>query len=148
MGYTTRPAPDMVGLGISSIGDVGDAHFQNHKVIPQWRKRVEAGEIPVFRGVVLSAEDRLRREVIHSLMCNWRVDKNAIAARHGIDFDDHFRTELQDLRRDQAEGFVEIDGAELRVVGTGRLFVRNVAMVFDEYLRRMKKDGPVFSRTV
>jgi oxygen-independent coproporphyrinogen-3 oxidase len=148
MGYTTRPAPDMVGLGISSIGDVGDAHFQNHKVIPQWRKRVEAGEVPVYRGVVLSAEDRLRREVIHSLMCNWRVDKKSVGARHGIDFDEHFRVELEDLRREQAEGFVEMDGAELRVVGTGRLFVRNVAMVFDEYLRRMKKDGPVFSRTV
>lgn len=148
MGYTTRPAPDMIGLGISSIGDVGNAHFQNHKVIPQWRKRVEAGEVPVARGVVLSGEDRLRREVIHSIMCNWRVDKKAVEARYGIDFDDHFAVEQDDLRKEEAEGFVEIDDAELRVVGIGRLFVRNVAMVFDEYLRRMKKDGPVFSRTV
>jgi len=148
MGYTTRPAPDMIGFGISSIGDVGNAHFQNHKVIPQWRRLVEAGVPPVQRGVVLSDEDVLRREVIHSIMCNWRVDKRAVERRHGIDFDEHFATELAQLEGDRGEGFLELDEDEIRVVGTGRLFVRNVAMVFDEYLRRMKKDGPVFSRTV
>ena len=70
----------------------------------------------------------------------------AVGARYGIDFDDHFAVEQDDLRKEEAEGFVEIDDAELRVVGIGRLFVRNVAMVFDEYLggnRQVK-----FSRTV
>jgi oxygen-independent coproporphyrinogen-3 oxidase len=148
MGYTTRPAPDMIGLGISSIGDVGNAHFQNHKVIPQWRRRVDAGELPVMRGVVLSPEDVLRREVIHSIMCNWRVDKRAIETKHGISFDEHFAPEMKELESERREGFVELDDTEIRVVGIGRLFVRNVAMVFDEYLRRMESDGPVFSRTV
>ncbi|NNE44344.1 MAG: oxygen-independent coproporphyrinogen III oxidase [Gemmatimonadetes bacterium] len=148
MGYTTRPAPDMVGLGVSSIGDVGNAHFQNQKVIPKWKAAVESGTVPVFRGVVLTDEDCLRRRVIHDLMCNWRVDKGAVESAFGISFDSHFARELGELAPAVDEGFVETDAAEIRVVGVGRLFVRNVAMVFDEYLRRMQKDGPVFSRTV
>ena len=148
MGYTTRPAPDMIGFGISSIGDVRDAYFQNEKVIPKWRRSVEAGELPVSRGVKLSAEDRLRREVIQSLMCNWRLDKSVVGERHGIDFDVKFAEEIANLAGDVENGFLEMDEREIRVVGTGRLFVRNIAMVFDERLRRMDKDGPVFSRTV
>jgi oxygen-independent coproporphyrinogen-3 oxidase len=148
MGYTTRPAQDMIGLGISAIGDVGAAHFQNLKVIPPWSKAIAAGRLPVFRGVVLSAEDRLRRDVIQSLMCNGKVDRGDIEARYGIDFAEHFAAELDALEAERREGFVEMDDGGIRVVGLGRLFVRNVAMVFDEYLRRMTREGPVFSRTV
>jgi oxygen-independent coproporphyrinogen-3 oxidase len=148
MGYTTRPAPDMLGFGISSIGDVCDAYFQNEKIIPRWRKAIEAGELPVSRGVRLTAEDKLRREVIHGLMCNWRVDKAAVGKRHDVVFDEKFAEELDQLAGDVELGFVEMDEKEIRVVDDGRLFVRNIAMVFDERLRRMEKDGPVFSRTV
>jgi oxygen-independent coproporphyrinogen-3 oxidase len=150
MGYTTRPAPDFVGLGVSAIGDVGDAFFQNEKAIPAYARRVAAGEPPVFRGVVLTAEDRLRRDVILSLMCNWRIDRAAVEAKHGIDFAKHFAAELAELETPRDEGFLEWDGdfAEIRVIGDGRLFIRNIAMIFDERLRRMDREGPVFSRTV
>jgi oxygen-independent coproporphyrinogen-3 oxidase len=148
MGYTTRPAPDMIGLGISSIGDVGHAYFQNHKILPKYKAALDAGELPVLRGVALTASDRLRRDVIQSIMCNWRVDKRTIEARYGVVFDETFATELSDLASEVENGFVELDGHEIRVVGPGRMFVRNVAMIFDERLRRMERDGPVFSRTV
>jgi oxygen-independent coproporphyrinogen-3 oxidase len=148
MGYTTRPAPDMIGLGISAIGDVGDAYFQNEKVIPAYRKKVEAGVPPVMRGVMLTEEDRIRKEVILSIMCNWRVDKAAVSEKWGIAFDEKFADEVAELKEEEDRGFVEQDEREIRVVGAGRLFVRNVAMIFDERLRRMDREGPVFSRTV
>ncbi len=148
MGYTTRPAPDMIGFGISSIGDVRDAYFQNEKVIPKWRRAIVAGELPVNRGIRLTPEDLLRREVIHALMCNWKIDKAAVGKRHDIDFDTKFAPEIATLADDVDLGFVEMDDAEIRVVETGRIFVRNIAMVFDERLRQMENDGPVFSRTV
>ena len=148
MGYTTHPAPDMIGLGVSAIGDVESGYFQNHKILPEYSRRVLDGELPIQRGVQLTAEDRLRRDVIQSIMCNWTVDKRRIEAAHSITFDDVFAPELRELGGDELRDFVEHDAGAIRVVGVGRLFVRNVAMVFDERLRRMKKDGPVFSRTV
>jgi oxygen-independent coproporphyrinogen-3 oxidase len=148
MGYTTRPAPDMVGFGISAIGDVGDAYFQNVKIIPEYRRLVDSGELPILRGVELTPEDLLRREVIHSIMCNWRIDKRAIEARHGIDFDETFAREIEELKEQVQNDFLELDEDEIRVVSLGKIFVRNIAMVFDARLRRMKRDGPVFSRTI
>lgn len=150
MGYTTKPAPDFVGLGISAISDVGDAFFQNEKPIPAYQRCVEAGDPPTYRGVVLTKDDRLRRDVIQSIMCNARVDRAAIEDRHGIDFEETFAWELKQLEVERETGFVEWDEgfSEIRVVGDGRLFVRNLAMIFDERLRRMERDGPVFSRTV
>ena len=148
MGYTTRPAPDMIGLGISAIGDVGGAYFQNEKPIPAYRRKVEAGTLPVHRGVELTRDDLIRREVILSIMCNWRVDKASIAKRWDLDFDRDFATELELLAPEVERGFVEVDENEIRVVDAGRIFVRNIAMAFDERLRRMDREGPVFSRTV
>ncbi|GJM45125.1 MAG: oxygen-independent coproporphyrinogen III oxidase [Gemmatimonadota bacterium] len=150
MGYTTKPAPDFVGVGISAIGDVQDAFFQNEKGIPAYKRRVMAGEPPIFRGVVLTAEDRLRRDVILSIMCNARIDRADIEARHGIDFPKTFAWEMEQLAEERKHGFVEWndDLSEIRVVGDGKLFIRNIAMIFDERLRRMKRDGPVFSQTV
>jgi oxygen-independent coproporphyrinogen-3 oxidase len=88
--------------------------------------------------------------VILSLMCNWRIDRAAVEAKHGIDFAKHFAAELAELETPRDEGFLEWDGdfAEIRVIGDGRLFIRNIAMIFDERLRRMDREGPVFSRTV
>ncbi|MGH2570887.1 MAG: oxygen-independent coproporphyrinogen III oxidase [bacterium] len=148
MGYTTKPAPDMIGLGLSAIGDVGAAYFQNHKILSKYEAAVAAGELPILRGVELTASDRLRRDVIQSIMCNWKVDKRAIERRHGVRFDEAFAAELIELRSEMENGFVEVDAAEIRVVGTGRIFVRNIAMIFDERLKRMEREGPVFSRTV
>jgi oxygen-independent coproporphyrinogen-3 oxidase len=116
--------------------------------LPKYVAAVAAGELPILRGVLLGASDRLRRDVIQSIMCNWRIDKRAIEKRHGVRFDEAFAAELAELAPEVENGFVEMDGAEIRVVGIGRIFVRNIAMIFDERLRRMEREGPVFSRTV
>jgi oxygen-independent coproporphyrinogen-3 oxidase len=149
MGYTTRPAPDMVGCGVSAIGDVAGAFAQNVKKLSDYYRALDAGRFPVERGRALDADDLLRRHVIRELMCNFRLAPRAVEQRFGIDFDDYFAAELAELRAGPAaHGFVELGAAELRVTEPGRLLVRNVCMVFDRYLRRKTAAQPVFSRTI
>ncbi len=148
MGYTVKHAPDMVACGESGIGDVAGAYVQNHKVLHEYERAVEAGELPVERGYLLSDDDRLRRHVITSLMCTFTLDLRDVERRFGIDFDATFAREREELARLEQDGFVRLGDARIDVVRLGRLFVRNVCMVFDAYLRRPSGDTPRFSRTV
>jgi len=150
MGYTVRPAPDSVAAGVSAIGDVAGAFAQNHKTLARYYEALDAGRFPVERGYALSGEDRLRRHVIAELMCNFHVDAEAVAARFGIDFEDHFAPELARLAEPDgpsADGLVRVERGGLTITDLGRLFVRNVCMVFDTYLAA-HEGRPVFSRTV
>jgi oxygen-independent coproporphyrinogen-3 oxidase len=151
MGYTVRRGTDMLGLGISAIGDVQGALAQNVKKLSTYRQAIEAGRFPVERGVTLTADDLIRREVITRLMCNFHLDKREIERSFDIDFDRYFAVELEELGADGGpvgHGFLEIHPDSLDVVGDGRLFVRNVCMAFDHYLRQSKPGERVFSRTV
>ncbi len=151
MGYTVKKGSDMVAVGVSGIGDVQGTFAQNVKKLSQYYDALDAGRFPVERGYVLDADDRVRREVISRLMCNFYLDRAEIENDFGIDFGSYFETELRELSGPDgpvAHGFLEIRPDHLEVVGNGRLFVRNVAMVFDRYLRTKHRDKPIFSRTV
>jgi oxygen-independent coproporphyrinogen-3 oxidase len=150
MGYTTRPAADMVACGVSGIGDVSGAFAQNVKKLSTYYEALDAGRFPIERGYRLDPDDHVRRDVIANLMCNFRVDVAATESRHGINFADYFAREIGELRAGpEADGFVAVGSDRIDVTGFGRLFVRNVAMVFDRHLReKAKDDKPVFSRTV
>ena len=151
MGYTTHRAPDMVGFGLSAIGSLGSSFVQNHKRLSRYLTAVEAGELPVERGYRLDHDDRIRQHVIREWMCNFRVDKGEVEERFGVDFDRYFAHELRVLEDLQRDGFLAVESTELRAGTLGRLFPRNVAMVFDAHLRRKRENesgGPVFSRTV
>jgi len=149
MGYTVRHAPDMVAIGMSSIGDVAGAFFQNHKKLIEYERAVDAGTLPIERGYVLTSEDHIRRHVITALMCTFRLDKRDVEKRFGLEFDVHFASSLANLAPMEADGFVEITPDTLRVIGLGKLFIRNICMAFDPYLERQPTDGrPRFSRTV
>lgn len=148
MGYTVRQAPDLIGCGMSAISDVAGGLFQNETKLIRYQRAVEADTLATHRGFVLSAEDRVRRFVITSLMCRFAVDAADVEARFGVDFTRSFASELDALLPLAADGLVEITGEGIRVVGDGRLLVRNVCMVFDAYLRRGDDDQPRFSRTV
>ena len=149
-GYTVIPASDVLGLGISAIGDVRRAYVQNLKKLSRYEKAIEAGRLPVERGVVRSDEDELRREVIHELMCNFRVDKRGIERRFGIVFDEHFAEDLRRLAAHEDNGLVTIGDDAIQATPAGELFIRNLAMCFDTYWRdkHEKGDSPIFSRTV
>jgi oxygen-independent coproporphyrinogen III oxidase len=150
MGYTTRPAPDMVGAGVSSIGDVRGAFAQNEKKLPAYYKAIDAGHFPIERGYRLSADDLVRRHVIAELMCNFHVDGARVQQRFGINFGAYFAAELDLLQAADgpvADGFLGVDGNTLTVTPRGRLFVRNICMTFDRYLPS-HAGRPVFSRTI
>ena len=139
MGYTTRPASDMFGAGVSSIGDVRGAFAQNEKKLPRYYEAIDAGRFPIERGYALTPDDLVRRFVITELMCNFHVSRAVVGERFGLDFDRYFAAELADLARLEADGLVEIDDEWITVTPRGRLLVRAVCMVFDKYLRAAEK---------
>lgn len=150
MGYTTRPAADMVGVGLSAIGDLCGVFAQNVKKLPPYYAAIDAGRFPIERGYVLTEDDRVRRYVITELMCNFFVDRAATAKRFGINFQDYFAPELGALAAEGgpvSDGFLRISPQGLEVTHEGRLFVRTICMQFDRYLPR-HNGQPVFSRTI
>jgi len=149
-GYAVIPGDDVVGFGISAIGDVRGAYVQNEKKLSRYEEDVRAGKLPVERGVVRTADDELRRDVIHELMCNLVIDVPSIEARHGVDFQQVFAVDLERLRPLADEGMVTIGDREIRATPLGALFLRNLAVCFDRYWREKHEGGdkPTFSRTV
>jgi len=149
MGYTVRPAPDMLAAGVSGIGDVRGAFAQNVKKLSTYYQALDAGRFPIERGYVLDDDDKLRRYVITELMCNFRLEKERVRERFGVDFDSYFATELRELEQGPvSHGFLELGEGRLEITPRGRLFIRNVCMSFDRYLRSKTQDKPVFSRTI
>jgi oxygen-independent coproporphyrinogen III oxidase len=148
MGYSVMPASDMMAFGISGIGEVQGAFFQNEKKLSTYYEALDAGRLPVSRGYVLDEDDRIRQYVIQQIMCNFRIRKDDVARRFGVDFDQYFARPLAGLREVEEAGFVERTEEGLRVREEGRLFVRNVCMAFDRYLEAKSAEKPVFSRTV
>ena len=152
MGYSVQSARDMLGLGISAIGDVQGAFVQNVKKLPTYYEALEAGRFPVERGYALDDDDIVRRHIITRLMCNFHLDVSEVEDLFGLEFADVFATELAELGGEDSpvsHGLVRITSDALEVTPTGRLFIRNVCMVFDRYLRAKGDQGrPTFSRTV
>lgn len=149
-GYTVLPADEVVGLGISAIGDLGGGYFQNEKKLSAYREALEQGRLPIERGILRSDDDEIRRQVILELMCNGAVDPGAVAERHGIDFDAYFAVDLERLRVYEKDGFVTIAPDAIRATEIGEAFIRNLAMCFDRYWREKHEAEakPVFSRTI
>jgi oxygen-independent coproporphyrinogen-3 oxidase len=145
-GYSTHAETDLVAFGVSSIGKVAGGYAQNARSVPELQAALDAGRFATCRGLVLSAEDRLRREAIMSLMCRFRLDKGPLSERFGVDFDRHFAAELAALVPLAEDGLVELGADHLAVTGRGRFLVRNVAMAFDAYLTG--ESAARYSRTV
>jgi oxygen-independent coproporphyrinogen III oxidase len=150
MGYTVMPASDMVGIGISGIGEVQHGFFQNEKKLSTYYEALDEGRLPVSRGYLLDDDDRIRQYVIQQIMCNFRIRKDDVRERFGVHFDHYLAASLARLDDVRDAGFVELDDDGLRVTPPGRVFVRNVCMAFDRYLLDKEKpaEKPVFSRTV
>jgi oxygen-independent coproporphyrinogen-3 oxidase len=149
-GYSVMPGDDVIGFGISAIGDLRGALFQNEKKLSRYRDRVEAGILPVERGILRSRDDEIRADVIQRLMCNFAVDIADIEKRWEIRFRDYFARDLELLATYRDEGLVDLEDDEIRATPVGELFVRNLALSFDRYLREKHAEDrtPVFSRTV
>lgn len=140
-GYATRGHCDIVGLGVSSIGRVGNSYSQNERDLERYQERIESGDLAIFRGVELDGDDVLRRAVINQLICHFALDFAAVEAARGIDFETYFAAELQDLAELARDGLLSLDDRGLTVLPAGRLLIRNICMVFDRYLRGADADS-------
>jgi oxygen-independent coproporphyrinogen-3 oxidase len=134
-GYSTHAEADLLAFGVSAIGKVGPSYVQNVKTLDDYYACLDAGDLPVMRGIELNADDILRRGIIQALMCHFSLSIESIEIAHLIDFKSYFATELADLAALEAAGLVSIDAQWISVNPSGRLLVRAIAMVFDRYLR-------------
>jgi oxygen-independent coproporphyrinogen-3 oxidase len=134
-GYSTQPDCDLVALGVSAIGHVGAAYYQNAKTLPEYYDSLAQRRLPVVRGHASSKDDLVRRDVIMALMCQGRVDFETVESTHGISVPDYFGPELVRLRALAQAGLIELQERTVQVTASGWFFVRAVAMVFDRYLR-------------
>ena len=137
-GYSVRAGTDVVALGVSAISDVAGVYAQNAHALSRYEARVSAGALATERGARLSDDDVRRRQIIAQLMCNFHVDLGATAEAE-------FAGELSRLRELESEGLVKVRGSQVDVMPLGRIFVRNVASIFDAYLTAPSRP---FSRAV
>ncbi len=147
-GYTTKAGADLYGLGVSSISGIADGYAQNHRALPDYAEAIDRGGLAIMRGCRLSADDRLRREVIGRILCHAFLPFAEVEADFGIDFHEVFERELTALRPLADDGLVTLTDERLTVTPLGRIFIRNIAMVFDRYLQEKKLDRPLFSKTL
>ncbi|MCK5889580.1 MAG: oxygen-independent coproporphyrinogen III oxidase, partial [Methylococcales bacterium] len=144
-GYSTHSDCDLVGLGVTSIGRVGDAYIQNVKQLDEYDKLISQGKLPVFKGVELDEDDRLRRSVITQLICHFELDFSQIEAQFSIIFADYFASELAHLKGMEEDGLLTLTAKNIKVKSAGRLLIRNICMVFDKYLAKKQQQ---FSKVI
>ena len=148
-GYTTKAGADLYGLGVSAISGIGNSYAQNYRELPRYSEAVERRGIATMRGYRLSDDDRLRRALISRLLCHAVIRKDEIAREFEVQFDDYFAPELARLELFVEDRLVEIQKDEIRVTMLGRIFIRNVALLFDPYLEKQRlSEQPLFSKTL
>ena len=145
-GYSTHPECNLIGLGISAIGMMGASYSQNFRTLDPYYQRIDQNRLPISRGMVLTPDDRLRRRIIHSLACEFRISIPDIEEGYGIRFEAYFPDELRKLAELEALGLLSIEAREIEVTLKGRLLVRNICMIFDHYLRGERV--PRYSRVI
>ena len=147
-GYTTRGGVDLLGIGLTSIGEGEDYYAQNYKDLPEYEVAIDAGKLPFWRGVELSEDDRIRKAVIMDLMSNFKLDIKKIEKMFGIDFKAYFADAIEELQPMIDEGLVKVTGKAIKVSETGTLVIRNIAMPFDAYMKKHAGSKKTFSKTV
>ena len=148
-GYSVQMADELLGLGVSAISQMDCSYVQNERDLECYTRRLAEGEIPIARGFEMSEEDLLRRHIIMSLVCNLELDTADCGHRFGVDFNDHFATELNGLKMMQRDGLLHLSGDQLTITEQGRPFLRNICMLFDQYLPLASSEhAPGYSVTV
>ena len=146
-GYTTKGGADLIGIGLTSIGEVDGAYMQNYKELKSYEKAIDEGKLPIFRGVILSEEDKIRKYVIMEMMANFSFDIQRFEKKFNINFFDKFKDEINELQEFVDEGLVEITPEKISINKTGSLLIRNIVLPFDEYFKKMANQK-VFSKSI
>jgi len=147
-GYSTKSGCDVYAFGVSAISQYQNIYAQNLKNIREYYARLDVGDAATGVGYRMTADDHIRKEVIMQLMCNLEIDKQRVEERFEINFDSYFGDVIKKLDVFVGEGLVENIEGSIRVLGSGLLIVRNIAMCFDAYLEKMMRERPVFSKTI
>lgn len=146
-GYTTQGDCDLLGLGVSAISMLGDNYAQNQKDLKTYYAQVEEQGHALWRGLALTDDDCLRRDVIKTLICNFQLSFAQIEELYPIDFKSYFKEDLELLKPMAEDGLVEITDKGIKVTPQGRLLIRNICMCFDVYLRNQMRQRQ-FSRVI
>lgn len=148
-GYTTNRDCDIYAFGVSAISQTGDVYVQNAKNLAEYQRRIGAGGLATERGLRISRDDKIRREAISHIMCDLELDKAKFGAQWEIDFDTFFAESLPELQDLAEDGLVQLEPGMIKVTETGRIFLRNIAMPFDAYLRQQSTEAkPRYSKTL
>jgi oxygen-independent coproporphyrinogen-3 oxidase len=146
-GYSTHADCDLIGFGATSIGMVGPSYAQNVRSLDEYYQRIDGGRLAVFRGVELTQDDLIRRDVITRLICHYTLSIPDVAQRWEIDFKSYFADELNRLREMQDDGLITMEDHAINVLPRGRLLIRNICMQFDIYLGSKASQGS-FSKVI
>jgi oxygen-independent coproporphyrinogen-3 oxidase len=147
-GYSTKAGCDVYAFGLSAISQFQNIYAQNLKRLPDYYKRINENEAATSVGYRMTFDDHVRKETINQLMCNLEIDKRGIERKFGVLFEDYFAADLPKLEVFVQDGLLVNAADKIKVIGSGILVIRNIAMCFDAYLAKMMKDKPVFSKTV
>jgi oxygen-independent coproporphyrinogen-3 oxidase len=146
-GYTTKAGADLLGLGVSSISGIDRIYAQNQRDLKDYYAACEGNSLPTMRGIRLNEDDVIRRAVISRLLCHCVLHKREIESEFDLRFDEYFADEMLRLESLQKDGLVNLSPELVSVTQLGRIFIRNVGMVFDRYLQK-PKTKPLFSKTL
>jgi len=147
-GYTTKGGANLIGIGLTSIGEGSRYYAQNTKDMKVYESALDAGKLPFERGVNLSDDDFLRKAVIMELMANFSIDIARVEAEHNIIFREYFADALEELQEFIDAGLVSIEENKIKVSKTGMLLIRNISMPFDAYMHKHAESKKTFSKTV
>jgi oxygen-independent coproporphyrinogen-3 oxidase len=145
MGYTLKPADEYLGFGVSAIGYIENTYIQNIKNIENYTAAVAEGKFPITRGKRLTQDDLIRQWVINALMCRFKLDQDEFKRLFGENFGIYFSAQAPEIAALETQGLIKTDKHQILVTDLGKLFVRNVCMVFDAYLKTGHRE---FSKTI
>ena len=147
-GYTTKGGANLIGIGLTSIGEGSMYYAQNTKDMKVYEEKIDAGKLPFEKGVNLSDDDYLRKAVIMELMANFSIDIKRVELEHDIVFAEYFADALVELEEFVDGGLVTLTDEKISVSPTGTLLIRNIAMPFDAYMHQYGSSKKSFSKTV
>ncbi|MCT7908882.1 oxygen-independent coproporphyrinogen III oxidase [Arcobacter lacus] len=147
-GYTTKGGADLIGIGLTSIGNGVDYYAQNFKELEPWENAIDNGDLPVYKGYKLSDDDMLRQFVIMELMSNFSLNIKRVEEEFKINFKEYFDDAIKALKEFEDAQLLKITDDKIEVSQTGSMLIRNICMPFDAYLNKIPEEKRRFSKTI
>lgn len=147
-GYTTKGGADLIGIGLTSIGNGVDYYAQNFKELEPWENAIDNGNLPVYKGYRLSDDDMLRQFVIMELMSNFSLNIKRVEEEFKINFKEYFDDAIKALKEFEDAQLLKITDNKIEVSQTGSMLIRNICMPFDAYLNKIPEEKRRFSKTI